>query len=100
MLPVIAFSLERIGGLELYGGLKLTKQMLPSGVAMAIGMYVTPNFTLPRVVGALISLGWRRYRAESLDKYMIVAASGLVLGEGIMSILTAVLKTANVSTWA
>eukprot|EP00475_Leptophrys_vorax_P008841 TRINITY_DN15771_c0_g1_i1.p1 TRINITY_DN15771_c0_g1~~TRINITY_DN15771_c0_g1_i1.p1 ORF type:complete len:795 (+),score=202.69 TRINITY_DN15771_c0_g1_i1:185-2569(+) len=99
LLPVIGYNLEKSGGLMIGKSFKLTKSMLPSGVAMAIGMYIAPNFTLPRVVGATIFMLWNKYHKDSLEKYMIVAASGLVLGEGVMSIFTALLKTMNVPTF-
>ena len=35
---------------------------LPSGVSVGVGMYLTPDWTLPRAVGAAIELVWRRRR--------------------------------------
>ena len=61
--------------------------LLPSGVSVGIGMYLTPDFTLPRVLGALLELGWRRLAPASHKRSMLVVASGLVLGEGIWSIV-------------
>ncbi|PRP76763.1 hypothetical protein PROFUN_14888 [Planoprotostelium fungivorum] len=71
-------------------------KFLPSGIAFAIGMYVTPNWTIPRVVGALIEYFWRRRSSSSHGKYMIILASGFVLGEGVTSIITAILKSLQV----
>ncbi|KAF2099471.1 OPT superfamily oligopeptide transporter [Rhizodiscina lignyota] len=59
---------------------------LPSGIGVAIGMYTTPSFTLSRVVGGV--LGWYIMRRNPKAKTtLIVMASGLILGEGIMSIV-------------
>eukprot|EP01116_Phalansterium_solitarium_P003425 TRINITY_DN1424_c0_g1_i1.p1 TRINITY_DN1424_c0_g1~~TRINITY_DN1424_c0_g1_i1.p1 ORF type:complete len:663 (-),score=185.50 TRINITY_DN1424_c0_g1_i1:463-2451(-) len=69
---------------------------LPSGIAFAVAMYVTPNYTIPRVVGGCIQWFWKRRRPESHNKYMIVVASGFVLGEGIVSIVDAVMRSAGV----
>jgi len=63
--------------------------MLPSGIGIAVGMYVMPRFTLPRVVGALAAAAWLRISPSSHNTSMVILASGLVLGEGTASILTA-----------
>jgi len=73
---------------------------LPSGIAFAVAMYITPNFTIPRVVGALVHLIWSRRNPTSHSEYMFIVASGFVLGEGITSIVTALLKNPlGVPTW-
>jgi len=67
-------------------------QWLPSGMSVGVGMYLTPDFTLPRVLGALIELLWRRWDPVSHQHLMLVVASGLVLGEGLWSIVALALK--------
>ncbi|KAF2642513.1 OPT superfamily oligopeptide transporter, partial [Massarina eburnea CBS 473.64] len=54
---------------------------IPGGIAVAVGMYNTPSFTLARTIGGLLSLWWRRYKGRS-ETPIIVLASGLILGEG------------------
>lgn len=71
---------------------KRTTKWLPSGIAIAVGMYVTPNWTIARVVGGMFQLYLKIRHTEFHDKYLIIIASGLVLGEGMMSIVTASLK--------
>ncbi|ODV93333.1 hypothetical protein PACTADRAFT_51935 [Pachysolen tannophilus NRRL Y-2460] len=63
---------------------------LPSGVAVGIGIYNTPSFTLARFVGGMIAYFWLRHCNHSHDGKirMIVFSSGLVLGEGLLSCLT------------
>ncbi|KAF9940802.1 hypothetical protein BGZ67_006819 [Mortierella alpina] len=80
---------------------------IPSGIAFAIGMYNLPNFTLARFVGGVVSLWWdwhcKKYAQDRTAKYaklgrvfLIIIASGFVLGEGTFSILNLILKTAKV----
>ncbi|GJJ75739.1 hypothetical protein EMPS_08097 [Entomortierella parvispora] len=80
---------------------------IPSGIAFAIGMYNLPNFTLARFVGGVVSLWWdwhcKRYASHPTAKYaklgrvfIIIIASGFVLGEGTFSIVNLILKTANI----
>ncbi|GAB7337926.1 hypothetical protein MBLNU457_4310t1 [Dothideomycetes sp. NU457] len=59
--------------------------MIPGGIAVAVGMYNTPSFTLARTAGGLISAYWMNYRKNS-ETPIIVLASGLILGEGLLSI--------------
>lgn len=80
---------------------------IPSGIAFAIGMYNLPNFTLARFVGGVVSLWWdwhcKKYAGHPSAKYaklgrvfLIIIASGFVLGEGTFSIVNLILKTAKV----
>mmetsp|Transcript_44105 Transcript_44105/g.64820 ORF Transcript_44105/g.64820 Transcript_44105/m.64820 type:complete len:676 (+) Transcript_44105:42-2069(+) len=72
------------------------KWMVPSAMATAIGMYVTPNWTLPRVAGGLANYAWHRWDRDGAERCMIVVASGFVLGEGLTSVVTAGLKSAGI----
>lgn len=62
---------------------------LPSGMAMAIGVYVTPHWTVPRVAGAVGQAVWQKLSLQTHQAYMVPAASGMVLGEGVTSIFVA-----------
>ncbi|KAJ1675745.1 OPT super [Spiromyces aspiralis] len=92
----------------------------PSGIAFAIGIYNSPNFTLMRVLGALAATAWvgwytkRRMQRDGLTAssnsdvgaavhrlralrsrasvMAIVVASGFVLGEGTFSFFTLIAK--------
>ncbi|KKY17415.1 putative oligopeptide transporter [Phaeomoniella chlamydospora] len=66
--------------------LKSLHPYIPGGIAVAVGMYNTPSFTLARTIGGLISLYWVKGKNRS-ETVVIVLASGLILGEGVMSIL-------------
>lgn len=58
-------------------------------------MYNVPSFTLARAVGGAVSWYWRIFRGRD-DAPVIVLASGLILGEGMVSILNLILASLNV----
>lgn len=58
-------------------------------------MYNVPSFTLARAIGGVVSWYWRIYRRQE-ETPVIVLASGLILGEGVVSILNLVLESLNV----
>ena len=57
------------------------------------------DWTIPRVIGALVESAWRSRYPEAHNLHMLMVASGFVLGEGIMSIFALVLKSANAPTF-
>jgi uncharacterized oligopeptide transporter (OPT) family protein len=69
---------------------------LPSAVAFAIGMYLYPNWTIPRFAGSLIQVIWQKYWPQSHSRNMLLVASGLVLGEGLLSIVSATFASLDV----
>jgi len=73
--------------LRIYGTSRNAKWVpfIPGGIAVAVGMYNTPSFTFARTFGGLISWYWRLWRKQS-ETPIIVLASGLILGEGLLSI--------------
>ena len=75
--------------------LKKLHPFVPGGIAVAVGMYNTPSFTLARTVGGLISLYWINWKGRGETK-VIVLASGLILGEGMVSIINLILASTNV----
>jgi uncharacterized oligopeptide transporter (OPT) family protein len=110
MAPTIVFA-------AIFGVITLLKTMnirhavyLPSGLAVAVGtsppylaykgMYNTPSFTLARVIGGMASWWWIRrcgQRGEEEKRVLVVIiASGLVLGEGVCSIINLGLAAAGV----
>lgn len=58
-------------------------------------MFNVPSFTLARTIGGIISWYWRIHRGQE-ETPVIVVASGLILGEGMVSILNLVLASLNV----
>jgi uncharacterized oligopeptide transporter (OPT) family protein len=69
---------------------------IPSGVAVAIGIYATPSFSLPRAIGGLINWLYLRRHPEGKTNVIIVA-SGLIVGEGVMSIVSLFLRNLLIS---
>jgi uncharacterized oligopeptide transporter (OPT) family protein len=67
---------------------------VPSPTGFAIGMYISPNWTLPRFAGAVVAALLAR-RLGSSQQLIIMLATGFVLGEGILSLVTATLAAAG-----
>ena len=70
----------------------------PSGVAFAIGFLNTPAFSLARLVGGVAEHVYYR-RAGGRERggiRLVVVASGFVLGEGVVSVVSLVLRTFGV----
>jgi len=70
---------------------KLTA-FVPGGIAVAVGMYNTPSFTIARAIGGLLNLYWTNYM-KNQETPIIVLASGLILGEGLFSIVNLLLAS-------
>ena len=73
---------------------------VPGGIAVAVGMYNTPSFTLARTAGGVLAWWWsrrnRKLGGRSGETPMIVLASGLILGEGLVSIVNLGLASGGV----
>ncbi|KAF8059133.1 oligopeptide transporter [Scenedesmus sp. PABB004] len=68
--------------------------LLPSGVGVAVGMYLEARWTVPRLIGSVVDQAWLALSPESHAALMMVTASGLVLGEGCASVVTALARAA------
>ncbi|KIK63019.1 hypothetical protein GYMLUDRAFT_41321 [Collybiopsis luxurians FD-317 M1] len=67
---------------------------IPSGVAFAIGFLNTPSFSIARLIGGILEHVFRtRYARSKGDIRLIVIASGFVLGEGVTSVVSLILRT-------
>ncbi|KAI5864286.1 OPT superfamily oligopeptide transporter [Durotheca rogersii] len=69
---------------------------IPGGIAVAVGMYNIPSFTLARTIGGVVNWYWRAYLGRD-DTPLIVLASGFILGEGFLSIVNLLLQSSQVS---
>ncbi|KAK0674416.1 putative oligopeptide transporter [Cercophora samala] len=76
-------------------GDKRMQALIPGGIAVAVGMYNVPSFTLARTIGGLLSWWWRSYKGWQ-DTPLIVLASGFILGEGFLSIVNLIMQSAGV----
>lgn len=68
---------------------------IPGGIAVAVGMYNTPSFTLARAAGGVLVFLWMRRRGAH-ESAVVVLASGLILGEGLLSIVNLGMASAGV----
>lgn len=68
---------------------------VPGGIAVAVGMYNVPSFTLARTVGGLVAWWWKSKQGRE-DTPLIVLASGFILGEGFLSIVNLLMQSAGV----
>ncbi|RDX44005.1 oligopeptide transporter [Lentinus brumalis] len=68
---------------------------VPSGVAFAIGFLNTPSFSLARLIGGVVEhVYYRRHGRGGIT--LVIVASGFVLGEGVVSVVSLVLRTFGV----
>lgn len=102
------------------------RDWIPGGIAVAVGIFNVPSFTLARVIGGIIAWWWSRRsssgdvhrgdgsagssaaagesvstaqaveKADAASSTIVVLASGLILGEGIMSIVNLLLASGKV----
>ncbi|KAH3687985.1 hypothetical protein WICPIJ_001047 [Wickerhamomyces pijperi] len=107
-LPPYAFEFSVAFGL-IFGVISLVKNIyknneavkryliwLPSGVAVGIGIYNTPSFTIARFIGGVIAYVWMKRVGAEGKTAMIVFSSGLVLGEGLFSVVNMTLTSLGV----
>ncbi|KAG7146553.1 putative oligopeptide transporter like protein [Verticillium longisporum] len=73
------------------------RPFIPGGIAVAVGMYNVPSFTLARALGGLLNWYWSSGRFGSgqgrSKTFLIVLASGFILGEGFLSVVNLILQT-------
>ncbi|KAG9245113.1 oligopeptide transporter-like protein [Calycina marina] len=81
--------------LRIVGAGKRWHPYIPGGIAVAVGMYNVPSFTLARAIGGFINYYWKVYRKRE-ETPIVILASGLILGEGVVSIVNLILASASV----
>ncbi|KAK3386930.1 OPT oligopeptide transporter protein-domain-containing protein [Podospora didyma] len=81
--------------LRIFATGKRWHSMIPGGIAVAVGMYNVPSFTLARAMGGLLSWWWRSFMGRQ-DTPLIVVASGFILGEGFLSIVNLIMQSSGV----
>ncbi|KMU71942.1 oligonucleotide transporter [Coccidioides immitis RMSCC 3703] len=64
-------------GLRKGGSAPSWRAWIPGGIAVAVGMYNVPSFTLARAIGGLIDLWWRWRQKKRQKGQRAVAASAL-----------------------
>nr|CAB99186.1 conserved hypothetical protein [Neurospora crassa] len=74
---------------------KRWQALIPGGIAVAVGMYNVPSFTIARTIGGLLGWWWKGVMGWQ-DTPLIVLASGFILGEGFLSIVNLIMQSAGV----
>jgi uncharacterized oligopeptide transporter (OPT) family protein len=69
---------------------------IPGGIAFAVGMYNTPSFTLARAIGGAMQWGWSKRFGDDGQTILVILASGLILGEGLLSIMNLLMASFGV----
>jgi OPT family oligopeptide transporter len=72
------------------------KGYLPSALAVGIAFIVPAYYSLIMFYGVLVWMLWRRKNADSCARFDFAVASGLLVGEGLMGIVNALLTLAGV----
>ncbi|KAH9219954.1 oligopeptide transporter-like protein [Leptodontidium sp. 2 PMI_412] len=85
-----------VTAVRIIGAGKKWHPYIPGGIAVAVGMYNVPSFTLARAVGGFVNWYWKSYKRRE-ETPIVVLASGLILGEGVVSILNLLLASASVT---
>ncbi|KPM41219.1 hypothetical protein AK830_g5375 [Neonectria ditissima] len=70
---------------------KRWRPLIPGGIAVAVGMYNVPSFTLARTAGGLFAWYWVHVLRRA-NTPLIILASGFILGEGFLSIVNLFLQ--------
>ncbi|KAF5683075.1 oligopeptide transporter [Fusarium denticulatum] len=91
----VAFIIGAVcGGARIVGKDHWWRCLIPSGVAMAVGMYIPPAITLPRAVGGVIPIIVQK-QANVTGFTMMCCATGLILGQGLFSLVALSLDAAH-----
>jgi uncharacterized oligopeptide transporter (OPT) family protein len=69
---------------------------LPSGLAMGIAFIVPAYYSVAMFVGSLFFIWWNKKYPDQAKNYGFAIASGLVAGEGLMGVITAILTLLGV----
>jgi uncharacterized oligopeptide transporter (OPT) family protein len=75
------------------------KPFAPSGLAFGIAFIVPPENSLMMFGGLLAYYVWRMINSQAAEKLSFAVASGFIAGEGLMSIVNAILTILDVQPW-
>ncbi|XP_065043977.1 probable metal-nicotianamine transporter YSL6 isoform X2 [Musa acuminata AAA Group] len=71
---------------------KNVSQFIPIPMAMAIPFYIGAYFAIDMFVGTVILFVWERLNRKELEDYAGAVASGLICGDGIWTVPSAILS--------
>ncbi|MFK7930978.1 MAG: OPT family oligopeptide transporter, partial [Myxococcota bacterium] len=75
---------------------KAAKGWVPSGLAMGIAFIVPAYYCIVMFIGSMFLVGWQRVNKKGAAAMAFAVASGLVAGEGLMGIVSAILQILGV----
>jgi uncharacterized oligopeptide transporter (OPT) family protein len=67
---------------------KRVKSYIPSGLAFGIAFIVMPYDSMTMFIGSMLYLVWRMCSPKQCAALMFAVASGLLVGEGVVNVLT------------
>ncbi|XP_002528372.2 probable metal-nicotianamine transporter YSL6 [Ricinus communis] len=76
--------------------LKLSRY-IPIPMAMAIPVFVGANFAIDMFIGTALSFFWERRNQKDADDYVGAVASGLICGDGLWTIPSAILSISRIN---
>uniref|UniRef100_A0A0D3FV63 Metal-nicotianamine transporter YSL6 n=1 Tax=Oryza barthii TaxID=65489 RepID=A0A0D3FV63_9ORYZ len=71
-------------------------RFIPIPMAMAVPFYIGAYFGVDMFIGTLILFAWQKIDRREADDYAVAVASGLICGDGVWSIPSAVLSILGV----
>lgn len=71
--------------------LPLVTEYIPSGLAAGVAFIVPAYYSIAMGAGSLVPAIWRRRAPAHAERFLFPVASGLIVGEGLMGIVTALL---------
>lgn len=76
---------------------KKVSQYIPIPMAMAVPFYIGAYFTIDMFVGTVILFAWEQINKKGAEDYAGAVASGLICGDGIWSIPSAILSILRIN---
>ncbi|MCA9290878.1 MAG: OPT/YSL family transporter [Phycisphaerales bacterium] len=68
-----------------------TRRFMPSGLAFGIAFIVPAYYSIAMFLGSMLLVVWHRMSPKHCAVFAIAVASGLIAGEGLMGVVTAIL---------
>src|SRR5690606_26545817 len=70
----------------------------PSGLAFGIAFIVPAMYPIAMFLGSMLLVFWRRLKPVQCKALVFAVASGLIAGEGVTNLITALIELAR-QTW-
>eukprot|EP00516_Mucochytrium_quahogii_P004312 CAMPEP_0203749064 /NCGR_PEP_ID=MMETSP0098-20131031/3755_1 /ASSEMBLY_ACC=CAM_ASM_000208 /TAXON_ID=96639 /ORGANISM=" , Strain NY0313808BC1" /LENGTH=697 /DNA_ID=CAMNT_0050638007 /DNA_START=36 /DNA_END=2129 /DNA_ORIENTATION=- len=76
---------------------KWAEMLIPIPMCMAIPFYIGAFLAISMCLGSLVKLVWEKKNKEEFESFYIAVASGVIAGDGIFAVPSAILSMAGVS---